>query len=217
MTINPIDPVKDKARDEAYAYFDQHIRPLPKGKDGKMDLLRAGFDDNDVDAFRHAYVSGVFTQEYGEQAANLLGLANEYSLEGQYSHSVSPRSRNMDLWNNRVGRKYGKKTTGRKQLLKLIHEAFKRGELILDLRDQREFTGMTEAPKRLSKPVISLSKSRTGRNETYYDLQKRYVMKRDEFVALIQAGEYRGYSVKLIRGVETPVSKHDGRKVNNIG
>jgi hypothetical protein len=179
--------------------------------------LAPGFDDNDVDAFRHAYVSGVFTQEHGEQAANFLGLANEYSPEGQYSHSMSPQSRNMDLWNNRVGRKYGKKTKGRKRLLKLIHEALLRGELIIELEDSREFTGITAIPKRMSKPVISLSKSSTGRNEVYFDLQKRSVMTRSEFVALIQSNEYRGYSVKLIRGVETPVSKRDGRKTNNIG
>ncbi len=151
MAISPFHRHKSQAQNEAYAYFDQHIRPLPKRKDGKLDLLAPGFDDNDVDAFRHAYASGVFTQEYGERTANLLGLFNELSPEAQYSHSMSPRSRNMDLWNNRVGRKYGKKTQGRKRLLKLIHEALKRGELIIDLSDRREFTGSTQAPKKNSK------------------------------------------------------------------
>lgn len=116
----------EEARAEAYKYFDRHIRPLPKTLDGEVNALASGLDDNDVDAFRHAYVSGVFTQEYGEQAANIFGLLNEYDPAGQFSHSMSPRSRNMDLWNNRVGRKYGKKTRGRKALLKLIHEALKR-------------------------------------------------------------------------------------------
>lgn len=217
MTLNPFDPLKQEAWNEAYEYFDLHIRALPKRKDGKFDLLAPGFDDNDVDAFRHAYVSGVFTQEYGEQAANLFGLANEFSPEAQASHLASPRSRNMDLWNNRVGRKYGKKTKGRKTLLKLIHGALKRGELIVDLNDPREFAGVTELPKRLLKPVISLSKTSTGRNESYFDLLRRSVMTREEFVALIQTGHYSGYSVKMIRGVETPVSRRDGRKVNNIG
>jgi hypothetical protein len=123
----------------------------------------------------------------------------------------------MDLWNNRVGRKYGKKTRGRKLLLKLIHEALKRKELIIDLSDPREFTGVTEIPKRLSKPVVSISKSPTGRNEIYFDLKRGSAMTRSEFVALIQSGEYRRYSVKLIQGIETPVSKRDGRKINNIG
>jgi hypothetical protein len=105
LGIDPIfSPVRDEARDEAYSYFDRFIRPLPKTKNGKIDEIAPGFDDNDVDAFRHAYVSGVFTQKFGEKTADLLGLLNEYSLPAQYSHSLSPRSRNMDFWNNRVGR-----------------------------------------------------------------------------------------------------------------
>lgn len=141
MQINPFEAPKERARQEAYAYFDEHIRPLPKRRDGSLDLLKPGFDDNDVDAFRHAYVSGMFTQQYGERTANILGLMNEYSPEGQYSHSVSPGSRNMDLWNNRVGRKYGRKTRSPKRLLKLIHDALLRGELITDPKDSREFSG----------------------------------------------------------------------------
>ncbi len=111
MGIDAFFPLKEEARREAYEYFDRRIRPLPRKSNGQFDLLAKGFDDNDVDAFRHAYVSGVFTQEYGEKTANLLGLLLEYSPEAQYSHSLSPRSRNMDLRNNRVGRKYGKKTS----------------------------------------------------------------------------------------------------------
>jgi hypothetical protein len=217
LAIDPFRPLRDEARDEAYAYFDLHIRRLPKNAEGHIDETAHGFDDNDVDAFRHAYVSGVFTQEFSEKTANLLGLMNEYSPKALYSHSVSPRSRNMDLWNNRVGRKYGKKTRGRKTLLKLIHQALKRGELILDLKDPREFAGTTEVPKRLSKPIIALSKSKSGRNETFFDLQKKVVLTCEKLVALIQAGEYPGYSVKVIRGIETPVSKRDGRITNNIG
>ena len=131
----------EAARFEAYEYFNQKIRPLPKLKNGKINVNANGLDDNDIDAFRHAYVSGVFTQEYGVTAANILGLMNEFDLAGTFSNSISPRSRNMDLWNNRVGRKYGKKTKGKKTLLKLIHQALKNGELIIDLKDTREFTG----------------------------------------------------------------------------
>jgi hypothetical protein len=217
VKLNPFTALRDQACAEAYAYFDRHIRRLPRGTSGNIDPTKDGFGDNDVDAFRHAYVSGVITQVYGENAANLLGIGNEYSPESQISHSLSPRSRNMDLWNNRVGRKYGKRTKGRKTLLKLIHDSLMRGELMIDLRDSREFVGRSEAPKRLLRPVISLSKSESGRNERFYDLLTRSVMNRIEFVALIKAGKYRGYSIKLIGGVETPVSKHDNRRSNNIG
>ncbi|MCC6448712.1 MAG: hypothetical protein IT215_08515 [Chitinophagaceae bacterium] len=71
-------------------------------------------------------------------------------------------------------------------------------------------------PKRISKPVIALTQSSTGRNQTYYDLQKRTMMTNSEFVALIWNGNYPGYSVKQIKGLETPVSKRDQKKKNNI-
>lgn len=217
MKLNPFAPLMDEAQREAYVYFDRHVRTLPKKPNGEINGKAPGLDDNDVDAFRHAYVSGVFTQVYGEKAADLLGMLNEYSPEVQYSHAHSPRSRNMDLWNNKVGRKYGKRTRGRKRLLRLIHEALKRGELIVDLKDSREYAGAKVLPRRLAKPIISVSKARSGRNQTFFDLVKCVVLSRVELVARIQAGEYRGYSVKVIRGVETPVSKRDCRITNNIG
>ena len=57
--------LKDRAQAEAYEYFDRNIRALPKSSDGKINPRARGLEDNDVDAFRHAYVGGVFTQEYG--------------------------------------------------------------------------------------------------------------------------------------------------------
>ncbi len=217
LIIDRFQNLKNAALKESYIYFDQNIRKLPKNKDGTINEFAAGFDDNDVDAFRHAYVSGVFTQEYGDKVANWFGLLNEYSPEALYSNASDPRSRNMDLWNNKVGRKYGKKTSGRKTLLKLIHKALKRGELIIDLKDSREYTGPVAPPKTLSKPIVSTSKSETGRNQTFYDIQKKIEFTREELVSQIQAGEYPGYTVKVIRGVETPVSKRDGKITNNIG
>jgi hypothetical protein len=215
--IDQFTRLMEEARTEAYAYFDRHIRSLPKNADGTIQSQGSWLDDNDVDAFRHAYASGVFTQAYGETAANILGLLNEFDPWGAISNSSSPGSRNMDLWNNRVGRKYGNKTRGRKTLLKLIHQALKRGELIVDLKDSREFAGATVPPQRMLKPIIALTKAKSGRNETYYDLLKGAVISREELVALIHSGAYPGYSVKLVRGIETPVSKRDGKRINNIG
>ena len=215
--VNIFDKMKEDTRDEAYQYFDLHIRKLPRNADGTIKSFGPGIDDNDVDAFWHAYVSGVFTQEFGETIANLLGLLNEFDPISSASNTIDPRSRNMDLWNNRVGRKYGKKTNGRKTLLKLIHQALKNGELIVDLKDKREFAGKKSAPKRISKPIIAISNSKSGRNELYYDLLKKIVMTRLELVESIHAGNYPGYSVKLIRCIDTPVSKRDGKRINNIG
>ncbi len=217
LNINQFQILFEEARIEAYEYFDRSIRRLPRGRDGKIKTVGVGLDDNDVDAFRHSYVSGVFTQRYDEKTAEVLGLLNEYDPFGMLSNAPNPKSRNMDLWNNRVGRKYGRKTRGRKTLLKLIHQALKQGELIIDLNDSREFAGSRNPPKRMTKPIVSLLKSKSGRNAVYFDLLKRVVLSREELVAQIYAGDYPGYSVKIIGGIETPVSKRDGRAVNNIG
>jgi len=62
----------------------------------------------------------------------------------------------MDLWNNAIGRKYGNKTKDRKELLKLIHEALKKGELIIDPKDKRKYEGKKSDSINKSKPVVVL-------------------------------------------------------------
>ena len=90
--------LSDEAELEAYKYFDKHIRPFPKKDDGSLDLGNATLQHNDVDAFRHAYVSGVFTHEYGEKGAKLAEWLNEKFVRGS-----RPGDENMDFWNNAVG------------------------------------------------------------------------------------------------------------------
>ncbi|MCY4643506.1 MAG: hypothetical protein OXB88_02715 [Bacteriovoracales bacterium] len=208
--------VMKEARDEAYEYFDKNIRPLTRGKNGKIDPSAVGLENNDVDAFRHAYVSGVFIQVYNEKTADILGRLNEYKIGDLYSNTKYPRSLNMDLWNNSIGRKYGKKAKTRKELLEKIHEALKRGELIIDLTDPRQYDGAKNNPINKSKPVIVLEEGEKGRNEIFFDVEKEEILSRSDFVAKIQAGEYSGYTVKEINGVLTPVSNPDSRETNNL-
>ena len=213
-----IDPfsLKNEARDEAYEYFDKNIRPLVKNPDGKVDPTAFGLADNDVDAFRHAFVSGVFTQVYGEKTADIFGRVNEYSPFSWYSDAKNPGSLNMDLWNNNIGRKYGKKTKDRKKLLKMIHDALNRGELIIDPKDNREYKGETSASINESNPVIVLEENKQGRNELFFDLAKKVLLSRAEFVRAIEAGDYPAYTVKNINGLLTPVSKPDDKETNNL-
>jgi len=208
--------VMKEARDEAYEYFDKNIRSLTKDKNGKVDSTALGLENNDVDAFRHAYVSGVFVQVYNEKTADLLGRFNEYQIGDLYSNTKDPRSLNMDLWNNSIGRKYGKKIKTRKELLEKIHEALKMGELIIDLSDPRQYEGTKNNPINKSKPVIVLEEGEKGRNEIFFDVVKEETFSRSDFVTKIQAGEYAGYTVKEIGGVPTPVSKPDSRETNNL-
>lgn len=209
--------LKDEARDECYEYFDKNIRELKKDSNGKVDPAADGLQNNDVDAFRHVYVSGVMTQEYSESTADILGQLNEYHPFDLYSNSNDPRSLNMDLWNNAVGRKYGKKAKTGEELLKMIHEALKNGELITDLSDTRKYLGDTHDPSNKSKPVIVLEESEKGRNEVFFDLITKEAFSRDEFIAKIESGIYKGYTVKNIKGVPTPVSLPDKRDTNNLG
>lgn len=212
------DLMRDQAEAESYEYFDKKIRRLPRDVPGKIDPKQQGFHDNDVDAFRHAYVSGVFTQEYAENAADLFGRMNEYLSPGDiYSNSTNPGSRNMDLWNNAVGRKYGLKSKSRKTLLEKIHKALKKKELIVDPTDKRQYLGATSDPTNKGKPVIVLVEEKKGRNLLFFDTVKKKILDASEFVALIQAGQYRGYAVKLVNGVPTPVSNPDERGTNNLG
>jgi hypothetical protein len=206
-----------EAETESYEYFDTNIRPLPKSPDGTTNVSARGFHDNDVDAFRHAYVSGVFTQEYSETVADVFGRLNEFWIPDLYSNSKNPRSLNMDLWNNAVGRKYGKKSRSRESLLKKLHKAIEAGELLTDLADTRNYRGARSNPERASKPIVAIKKDKNGRNELFFDIVRQQIFTLAEFLDQIAVGSYPGYVVKDIRGRPTPVSKSDKRRTNNIG
>ncbi len=193
---------------EAYAYFDKNIRSLPKDKNGKFKPTGMEFADNDVDAFRHAYVSGLVTMEIGSGSAAFWGFLNEVI-------SNNALARNMDFWNNKVGRKYGRKTKNKAELLKMIHNALNKGELIINLKDSRALTNRSKPYS--EKAVIVVKESKTGRNEIFLDTKSGDILERGDFVGLIEAGKYPGYSVATIKGVDTPVSKGDKVIANNLG
>ncbi len=142
---------------------------------------------------------------------------NEFFGPDLYSNSADPRSLNMDLWNNRVGRKYGDKSKIRATLLKKIQQALEDGELITDLADRRNYRGARSNPERASKPIVAIKEDKNGRNELFFDIVKKQVFTLAAFLEQIDAGEYPGYVVKNVRGKPTPVSKPDKRRTNNIG
>lgn len=213
--INPFE-LRDRGRDDCYIYFDKNIRTLEKDSNGKIDPASFGLENNDVDAFRHACVSGVLTIEYNEMAADILGRLNEYLTLDLYSNSKDPRSLNMDLWNNSIGRKYGKISKTQEDLFKFIHKALRNGELIISLDDTRKYTGKDHSPVNKSKSVIVLKENESGRNELFFDLVLGRILTRNEFVTKIKDGDYPTYTVKVINGIDTPASKPDSRETNNL-
>src|SRR5690606_9762958 len=149
--------------------------------------------------------------------ADIFGRLNEHSPFSWYSNSKKPESLNMDLWNNAIGRKYGKRTRSREELLQMIHNALENGELIVDpKKDKRKYQGVSHDPVNKSKPVIVLMEDEKGRNQTFVDLVKNQVLSREQFVTQIEDKKYPGYTIKIINGVSTPVSIPDGRLTNNL-
>ena len=204
----------EEARQEGYEYFDKYIRELPKNSKGEFKVTKENkheFYNNDVDAFRHSYVSGVFTQEKTSFFANLAGLYQEIKGENPINQQ------NMDLWNNAVGRKYGKKVNTRKELADLLKKALEKNELITNPDDSREYKGLRHFNYDPKKPVKVIQESDTGRNEYFLDLSNGNIMDRESFVGLIELGKYPGYTITSIDNILTPMSKADNIKTNNLG
>lgn len=203
--------LSDEAEIESYEYFDKNIRAFPKKVDGSLDLNRAKLQHNDVDAFRHAYVSGVFTQEYGENGSRLAGWLNE-----KLNLSSQPGDENMDFWNNEVGIRLAKTHKTRRKLADAIKKALNNGDLITTPNDERVYEGAAiEHGNKMS--VIVLNESKTGANQVFFDWLTSTGMSRKDFVVAIQAGKYPNYSIRKINGIEYPVSSRDEAETNNLG
>jgi hypothetical protein len=202
----------DEAENDAYIYFDRYVRPLPKRPDGSINRLAKGYHNNDVDAFRHAYVSGIFTYEYGERVANWLGWMNEFTNLGQ-----PPSELNMDIWNNAVGRELAKKYLNPSELAKAVKDALESGKLIISPKDERVYSGAINSKPSADHSVIVLKENHSGANEVFFDLIKSATMTRAEFITAIDNGKYPGYATSEKHGVRFPISKRDQTDKNNLG
>ena len=136
--------------------------------------------------------------------ANALGTSYE---ETGNNSAGDGSDKNMDFWNNSIGRKYGKIAKTKEELLKLLHKALKNGELIITPSDTRKYEGKTSFNFDPNKPVIVVEEKSTGRNEMFLDLAEGIIMNREEFTNQIQAGNYAGYTIASINNIATPMMK----------
>lgn len=67
-------------------------------------IPKRGMDD-EIDAFRHAYMQAYITVTQGKEVAKIIG--DIYEKWGDYTESQNAKQRNMDLWNNEIGRQIG--------------------------------------------------------------------------------------------------------------
>lgn len=209
--------LKATCENESYEFADRFIRKLPRKNDGSFDLSSGEFYDNDIDAIRHAYTSGIFTLEYGEKVTEILGEMNELAPFGGNSSSNSSNSKNMDLWNNRIGRKLGLKTSGKLKLFKLILKALKNGELIIDPENDLRINEVSSSKSITKNKVFVVKESKKGKNLNYFDIEKSLILSRSEFISEIKMGNYPFYEIRIVKGDETPVSKKDKNIPNNLG
>ena len=89
--------------------------------------------------------------------------------------------------------------------------------MIISLDDSRKFADSTDLQFDPTKPVIVIYENETGRNALFCDLSTGDVFEREIFVLAIKSGEYPGYTIASIDGIDTPMSKPDGVTSNNLG
>ncbi|NET08380.1 MAG: hypothetical protein F6K09_01105 [Merismopedia sp. SIO2A8] len=67
------------------------------------------------------------------------------------------------------------------------------------------------------KRITVTNENNSGRNQNFRDNYTGADMTRKQFVDKINSGDYPKYHVRLINGVETPVSNPDKSEKNNLG
>lgn len=208
--------LKNEVQAELYQWFDKEVRQLTKNSNGVIDPYANGLADNDVDAMRHAYVSGVYTLEYGTQTAEILGRLNELK-DFDSSSTTSEGSENMDLWNNAVGRRIAKRIKTRRELFEALLKIMKKGGLIVQPLDSRKYKGEKKIKQIPKSFVIKIKEEKTGANIEFLDIHKKVVMTKEDFIMAIKEGKYPGYGVRKHESGEIPYSIRDRFRFNNLG
>ncbi|NQZ27812.1 MAG: hypothetical protein HRT55_16005 [Colwellia sp.] len=65
--------------------------------------------------------------------------------------------------------------------------------------------------------VKTIKENETGRNLRFKDTKTKKEMTDKGFVRAIKKGEYDGYHIRRINGVDTPVSNPNGISSDNLG
>ena len=123
----------------------------------------------------------------------------------------------MDLWNNSLGRAYGKKFKRGEELFFALLKALKSGELIITPNDSRKYKGakiINRIPKSF---VIKVKENKTGANIEFFDVRNKQMLTKEQFIGAIRAGRYPGYAVRKHYSGEFPYSTRDKFSFNNLG
>ena len=129
-------------------YFSEKAEEYAKKYNLKENSTIKGWND-EIDAFRHTYMQAYIAANQNEKIAKIIG--DVYEKFGDYTESQTAKERNMDLWNNEIGRQIGieiineishfKDITTQKMfedmIAEKIYQKMRNGELITDPNDKR--------------------------------------------------------------------------------
>lgn len=62
-----------------------------------------------------------------------------------------------------------------------------------------------------------VSQTKSGRNTRFKNTSTGKVISRTQFVREIKSGKHKGYHVRKVNGLQTPVSNPDKSSRNNLG
>lgn len=143
--------IKQKEHD-AGTYFTQKVKLYQS--EYKFEMTHNTGHNDEADAFRHAFMQGCYSRK-NELGAKIIGDYHERDelKPKNYTWEQYNKERNMDLWNNEVGRqanrnlreKLGLKyyTMSQEEFEDLlaaeIFKQMRKGKLITDLNDKRKF------------------------------------------------------------------------------
>ena len=131
-------------------YYENKAMEYGKKYGLKQNEVSPGWDD-EIDAFRHAFMQAYITANSGAGNAKFLGDA--YEKIGDIMHSQPSGERNMDLWNNAIGREIGEEVKNETShfrhlttqemfedmIAEKIYNRMKNGEMITTIKDLRDF------------------------------------------------------------------------------
>lgn len=131
-------------------YYENKALEYGKKYGLKTNPVQEGWDD-EVDAFRHAFMQAYITANQDEKTAKFLG--DTYEKIGDFTHTQPSSERNMDMWNNAIGREIGDEVKNETSLFRdlttqkmfedmiaeKIYTKIKNGEMITSPKDLRDF------------------------------------------------------------------------------
>lgn len=97
-------------------YYQDKAEEYAKKYDLEENPVYSGADD-EIDAFRHAYMQAYITAAHSKETAKFIG--DLYEKSGDWNESQTPKQRNMDLWNNEIGRQIGEEVKKKLAILRI--------------------------------------------------------------------------------------------------